>query len=140
MDVSRYKTETLKKKLDYYTEKLHESKLKDHEKVNNIGHGYGMRAYSKLKHMSFKKTDEIEKKLHLIRSEIYRRSQIGKGYILSFKDFKYLAEWKEKPHEWHIYWQGKKVCSQPKNDINIVEIRRYYNKTFFQYEINFDNL
>lgn len=140
MDASRYKTETLKKKLEQYKDKLYQSKLQDHEKVNNIGHGYGMRAYSKLKHLSFSKSDKIEENIRAIKIELYRRAQVGKGYILSFKDFKYLAEWKEKPHEWHIYWQGKKVCTQPKHDINIVEIRKYYNKTFFQYEINFDNL
>lgn len=140
MDASRYKTETLKKKLEEYKDKLYQSKLQDHEKVNNIGHGYGMRAYSKLKHLSFSKSDKIEENIRAIKIELYRRAQVGKGYILSFKDFKYLAEWKEQKHEWHIYWQGKKVCTQPKHDINIVEIRKYYNKTFFQYEINFDNL
>ena len=140
MDASRFKTETLKKKLEQYNDKLYQSKLQDHEKVNNIGNGYGMRAYSKLKHLSFSKTDKIEENIRAIKIELYRRAQVGKGYILSFKDFKYLAEWKEQKNEWHIYWQGKKVCVQPKHDINIVEIRKYYNKNFFQYEINFDNL
>ena len=138
MNVQRYSLETLEKKLEAYKEKLYESKLKDHQKVNNIGHGYGMRAYSKLKHMSFKRTDQIEENMRQIRAEIYRRKQVGKGYILSFKDFKYLAEWKETKSSWIIYWKGKKVVEQPKYDINLVEMRRWYNDNFFQYEINFN--
>lgn len=138
MDFQKYSTEALKKKLQKYKERLEIQNQKDNEKFASLGFGTAMRGYSKLSKMSFKKADEIQNKIRELNSEIYRRSKVGEGYILSFKDFKYLAEWKEKPREWHIYWKGKHVCTQPKNDINIVEIAKWYNANFTQYKINFD--
>jgi hypothetical protein len=58
------------------------------------------------------------------------------GFIIHFAEFKRQTDWKDKPLFWEIYFKGKKICEQPKGDINIVELRRYYNKTFTQYSIN----
>ena len=101
-----------------------------------------MRGYHKLKNLSFTKSDKIRHDIEMIEHVLYTRDRIFDGYILSFKDFKYLAEWKEDKdgYNWLIYWKGKHVCTQPKGDINIVEIRRFYNKNFKQFELNFNEL
>tara|TARA_R110002012_G_scaffold204652_2_gene374444 strand:- start:3426 stop:3827 length:402 start_codon:yes stop_codon:yes gene_type:complete len=133
MNLSRYKISTLEKRLDRYKDKLYQEKLREHQRINNYSGCQPAR-------FSFAKSEELERKIRLLKYEIYKRRNATKGIIPSFKEIKQTAEWKDNKTEWLIFWKGKHVCTQPKGDINIVKIRQWYNRNFTQFQMNFEAL
>jgi|GEM_PF-5306942 len=70
--IETMKTETLEKQLHRYKEKLEIAQRKETEKVANLGFGYGMRAYHRLKVMSFS-SDNIKERIQRIENELKKR-------------------------------------------------------------------
>ena len=57
--------QTIEEKISKLESKIFESTLKDHQKLNNLGWGYGMRC---TKMPSFTRTDNLQAKLKILKS------------------------------------------------------------------------
>ena len=56
---------TLSEKISELESKIYQSKLKDHERINNLGWGYGMRC---VKMPKFTRTDNLIERLEKLKS------------------------------------------------------------------------
>lgn len=69
----KMKTDVLIKKLVSLDDKYYNATINHSSKT--LGFGYGMRAYSRVKHMSFKKCDNIRDTGKMIAKELQKRNE-----------------------------------------------------------------
>lgn len=71
--IRKMKTEALIKKYNSLDERYYNATV--NHSSTNLGHGYGMRAYSRIKHMSFTVTDNLRDTGEMISKELQSRNE-----------------------------------------------------------------